>query len=74
MTEERCGWCIDPAVTHVITVAGRKNRKTAPVCEAHAEDFERRGMMTLRIEQENEAQKHIRNRGLVDQLRKTMGD
>lgn len=45
-----CGWCPEPAVTEVITVPGRKNRKTTPVCEAHAQDFEKRGVLTVRVE------------------------
>jgi hypothetical protein len=37
-------------VTEVIVVPGRKRKKTAPVCEQHAEKFERRGQMTTRLE------------------------
>lgn len=45
-----CGWCDQPAVTHVIVVKGRKNRKVAPVCETHASEFEARGQLTVRVE------------------------
>lgn len=69
-----CAWCGDPAVTDVITQTGKKHRKTAPVCEDHAQDFESRGMTTVRQEQEKRAQGHIRNRAMVEQLRRTMGD
>lgn len=47
---ELCAWCSEPAVTRVITVPGRKNRKTSPVCDSHAVDFERRGVTTTRME------------------------
>jgi hypothetical protein len=45
-----CAWCGEVAVTEVVTRPGRNLRKTAPVCERHAEDFELRGMMTVRVE------------------------
>lgn len=47
---ETCAWCGEPAVTDVIVVPGRVKRKTAPVCEAHATEFEERGQMTVRVE------------------------
>lgn len=45
-----CAWCGEPAVTLVVVVSGRKNRKTKPVCEAHATGFESRGVKTTRVE------------------------
>lgn len=54
-----CAWCGEPAVTRVIVVPGRKNRKTTPVCEAHAADFEARGVATTRSKQ---AEKQERER------------
>jgi hypothetical protein len=71
---ESCGWCADPAVTEVIFVKGTKNRRTAPVCEDHAQDFEQRGLLTLRLEQEREALKYIRNTEQLEELRRTMGE
>lgn len=56
---EKCGWCDEPAVTNVVTVKGKKNRKTAPVCEEHAERFERAGQMTDRLEALEKSQKSI---------------
>lgn len=50
MSDTTCGWCNEPAVTEVIVVPGRKKRKTAPVCEAHAQEFEERGVLTTRVE------------------------
>ena len=47
-----CAWCGGPSVTEVVTRPGRKRRKTAPVCEKHAADFERRGIATVRSEVE----------------------
>ena len=55
-----CAWCENEAVTEVIRVPGRKNRKTSPVCEHHAEDFERRGVMTVRQEVEQKLQADIK--------------
>lgn len=45
-----CAWCGEPSVTEVVTVSGRKNRRTSPVCESHAKDFEERGHKTTRVE------------------------
>jgi hypothetical protein len=47
-----CGWCGMPATTEVITVAGKAGgkRRTAPVCEAHAQRFEFEGQSTTRTE------------------------
>lgn len=57
-----CGWCGAPAVTDVITVPGRKNRKTAPVCADHATRFEEAGQMTLRLEFDLKQQRSERSR------------
>lgn len=57
-----CGWCGEPGVTEVVVVAGRKNRKTAPVCEQHAERFEREGQMTTRLEIQQKDQRQERSR------------
>lgn len=46
----RCAWCGKEAVTNVVTRRGRKLRKTAPVCEEHAQDFEQREIATTRSE------------------------
>jgi hypothetical protein len=51
-----CAWCGREAVTEVVTRPGRSLRKTAPVCESHAEAFERRGMATVRLEVESKLQ------------------
>jgi hypothetical protein len=56
-----CGWCGDPSITEVITVPGRKNRKTAPVCRVHAEKFEREGQITTRLEVETKTQRQQRS-------------
>lgn len=50
MTGATCGWCSEPAVTEVITRPGRTHRKTAPVCERHAKEFEDRDVLTARVE------------------------
>jgi hypothetical protein len=47
---QSCGWCQEPAVTEVIVRPGRSKRKTTPVCETHAKDFEQRGIKTTRVE------------------------
>lgn len=52
MSLDPCAWCGDVAVTEVVVVPGRKNKRYQPVCEEHAADFERRGQMTRRIEQD----------------------
>lgn len=54
-----CAWCDQPAVTHVITRKGRKNRKVAPVCELHAADFESRGQLTVRVEVDQKLQRDL---------------
>jgi hypothetical protein len=46
-----CAWCGQPSVTEVIVVAGKKKRKTSPVCADHAKRFEAQGQMTVRLEQ-----------------------
>lgn len=66
-----CGWCDEPAVTDLIIVRGRKNRRTAPVCEAHAVSFERAGQMTVRLEVEQKAEKDLaRKQWLKDHYRR----
>lgn len=55
-----CAWCGDPSVTDVITVPGRKNRQTAPVCENHAKDFENRGIKTVRVEADEKLRRQQR--------------
>ena len=52
-----CGWCGDPAVTEVVTRPGRSKKQTAPVCEAHAKDFEARGIKTTRVEFEEKRER-----------------
>jgi hypothetical protein len=54
-----CGWCGAPAVTDVITVPGRAGgkRRTAPVCESHAQKFEFEGQSTTRAEMDAVATK-----------------
>lgn len=66
---ERCGWCDQPASTEVITAPGRKKRKTAPVCEEHAADFERRGIPTVRSELDERLERE-RKRGQWRVVRK----
>jgi hypothetical protein len=55
-----CAWCGKEAVTEVVVRPGRSQRKTAPVCEAHAEDFERRGMTTVRVEASNKIMSEVK--------------
>lgn len=45
-----CSWCGGEYATDVVVVPGRKNRKIEPVCEKHAQQFEKHGGKTTRIE------------------------
>jgi hypothetical protein len=57
-----CGWCGEPGITAVVVVAGKKNRKTTPVCEEHAVKFERQGQMTVRLEMQQKSERQERSR------------
>jgi hypothetical protein len=52
-TPPPCTWCGEPSVTEVVIRPGHRLKKTAPVCERHAADFESRGVMTVRVEVSN---------------------
>lgn len=52
MSQDACGWCGELAVTSVVVVPGRKNKRYQPVCETHAVEFESRGLQTQRLEQD----------------------
>lgn len=45
-----CRWCGEPAATSVIETPGRKKRREVPVCESHAQQFEKQGIKTVRME------------------------
>lgn len=56
MSQETCYWCEAPATEQLIVVPGRKNRKVVPVCDAHAQHYERQGRETVSTETERKAQ------------------
>lgn len=51
-----CTWCERPATEQLIVEPGRKHRKIAPVCDAHAREYEQRGLETVGTETERKAQ------------------
>ena len=65
----RCGWCGEPAVTEVITRPGRSKKQTAPVCEAHARDFEERGIKTTRLELDEKLERERKRSAWLSQNR-----
>ncbi len=58
----KCGWCEATSVTDVITISGKKLRKTAPVCNEHATRFEDAGQMTTRLEFDLKQERSERSR------------
>jgi hypothetical protein len=55
-----CAWCDKASVTEVIRTPGRSNRRTAPVCEKHAKEFEARGIDTVRSEVEKKLEADVK--------------
>jgi hypothetical protein len=64
-----CAWCGEPAITEVLVVRGRKNRRTKPVCLAHAVQFETQGQITTRIETDQLAKREAKR---AEFMRRTM--